>query len=395
MPLIICPECNSKISDKAAMCVHCGCPREFFNSEPNNAVTTIQKAVKKPVKRTKMKMPNGYGHIKHLGGNRRKPYAAYPPRRKTDYDDNGKELPIKALGYFKTRAQAETCLFEYRVMHNNDNSVGFTFADIYERWLQEYETKNKSPQSLVSYSAAYKNVECLHNVPITSIYKDELQKTLDSCELGISSLKNIKSLYNQMFKYCISNNIVQTNYAQYVEIKKEDDTVSGEPLTEEELKIYWKHKDDREVFQIALILIYTGLRVTELKVVEIDLKEKTLKGGLKNKHSKNRIVPIHPAIYEFVKNFDQQKYQSSTWRNKLYKALEKENLAYTKNGNKRTPHDFRHTFSWLADKYKIDDMSKHMLLGHLKGKDVESNTYGHRTLDELRTEMEKIIVPNL
>ena len=28
MALMICPECGSKISDKADQCIHCGCPIE-------------------------------------------------------------------------------------------------------------------------------------------------------------------------------------------------------------------------------------------------------------------------------------------------------------------------------------------------------------------------------
>ena len=47
-----------------------------------------------------------------------------------------------------------------------------------------------------------------------------------------------------------------------------------------------------------------------------------------------------------------------------------------------------------SDKYKIDDLSKHLLMGHSLGNDIEKSVYGHRTLEELRTEIEKIKVPN-
>ncbi len=32
----------------------------------------------------------------------------------------------------------------------------------------------------------------------------------------------------------------------------------------------------------------------------IDLKEKTFTGGLKNRYSRNRTVPIHSAVYEML-----------------------------------------------------------------------------------------------
>lgn len=33
-------------------------------------------------------------------------------------------------------------------------------------------------------------------------------------------------------------------------------------------------------------------------------------------------------------------------------------------------------------------------MGHSLGNDIEKSVYGHRTLEELRTEIEKIKVPN-
>ena len=95
-------------------------------------------------------------------------------------------------------------------------------------------------------------------------------------------------------------------------------------------------------------------------------------------------------------------YHGKTWletsandyRTKLfYPTLERVGLLYASNGTKHTPHDCRHTFSWLCDRYKIDDMSKHLLMGHALGSDVEKNVYGHRTFDELKHEIEKICIP--
>ena len=53
----------------------------------------------------------------------------------------------------------------------------------------------------------------------------------------------------------------------------------------------------------------------------------------------------------------------------------------------------RHTFSWLCDKYGVDDMSKHLLMGHSLGNNIERSVYGHRTFEELKTEINKIKVP--
>ena len=45
MALIYCPECGSRISDKALMCIHCGCPAEYYSKEKPIPVKDV-----KPIK---------------------------------------------------------------------------------------------------------------------------------------------------------------------------------------------------------------------------------------------------------------------------------------------------------------------------------------------------------
>ena len=40
MALIVCPECKSRISDKAENCPHCGLPAKYFLSEPSDDTRT-------------------------------------------------------------------------------------------------------------------------------------------------------------------------------------------------------------------------------------------------------------------------------------------------------------------------------------------------------------------
>ena len=56
-----------------------------------------------------MKLPNGYGSIQKLSGNRRKPYIV---RKTVGYDENGVQIR-KIVGYFETRTKAlqELALF--------------------------------------------------------------------------------------------------------------------------------------------------------------------------------------------------------------------------------------------------------------------------------------------
>lgn len=71
------------------------------------------------------------------------------------------------------------------------------------------------------------------------------------------------------------------------------------------------------------------------------------------------------------------------FRDKMYTQLT------TLGIEKHTPHDCRHTFSKLFEKYKVMENDRKRMLGHKIG-DVTNDTYGHRTLEDLRNEIEKI-----
>ena len=115
--------------------------------------------------------------------------------------------------------------------------------------------------------------------------------------------------------------------------------------------------------------------MSALKDWKVDMKEQTIYGGVK---TGKRTVPIHPAILKFVGKA--KSIQSKEFR----KGLSSYGI------KNHTPHDCRHTFSWLCDKYHVDLTSKHMLMGHSLGKDVEAKVYSHRTIEELREEINKI-----
>lgn len=376
--LISCPECNSQISDKAIACPHCGYP---INQQPIVAYSPQPRK-----SRSHMKLPNGFGSIKKLSGNRRKPYAVYPPLRQRDYDDNGRPPKLQTLGYFETWYEAYDCLSKY-----NDAYVdGKTFSEVYEEWFAKKfynELRPVSESTKQTYIAAYNACEVLHNKPISVITTSEMQDVInEKFKTAPSMALPLRKLFNQVFKFAFQEKYVNTNYAEFI-VQPSYSPEKGKPFDTEELQSLWEHKDVYEV-RIALILVYSGLRRGELKKTHIDLDRMVFEGGIKTTAGKERIVPIHPLIQDFVKDFNQSEYNFRSYSVVGFDKVKK--ACCLKPENKHTTHDCRHTFSWLCDKYKVDDFSKHLLMGHSVGTDVEKNTYGHRTLEELRTEIEKI-----
>ncbi len=392
MALTTCPECGHQVSDKALSCPGCGCPVKNTAGKIPSRSQRIDISMRP--RRKYKKLSNGFGSIKKLSGRRSRPFAAYPPV--TEFKLNGSPVTVPAIGYYADWYAAFDALREYHHNPYDLRSGSLTFADVYQQFYRDkYENRKKefSKSSKTSARTAYNNCAALHDRKFVELKKQDLQQVVDSCPLKHASLELIVSLFHEMYKYAISNDILDKDYSQFVTINIPDDDEKGEPFSQEELDILWDHKDVPYVDTI-LIMIYSGFRISAYKTMIYNLEERYFQGGVKTKNGKMRIVPIHEAIYDMACRYADSSFceNTSNYRRKFYSTLEHLGIATTASGKKHTPHDCRHTFSWLCDKYKVDNLSKHLLMGHSLGNDVEDAVYGHRTLEELRAEIQKIQV---
>lgn len=376
------------------------------------------------------KLPNSFGSIRYLGKNRRNCYAVHPP---ATIDSTGKVVRPPAICYVDDYLKGFAVLTAYKagtyrpgmekeleIAHTADTDAlisrilsdyntfkgteekhpethKLTFKEVYEQfyaWKFPDGTK-ASYSSMESYRTAYSNCKTLYNHTFEDLKAPDLQDVIDKCTLKKQSKAIILTLFKQMYKYAIYSEIVSENKALYVKVNANDDVEHGTPFSNQELKILWNNADDPEV-QLILIMCYSGWRIGEVSKLSIDLEGKYYQGGIKTKAGKDRIVPIHPAIYSFVRSKVESQgklltYTQKHHRDKLfYPTLER--LKITGNP-KHTPHDCRHTFSTLCEKYGVRENDRKRMLGHSFGNDVTNAVYGHRTLEELREEIEKIKVP--
>lgn len=140
---------------------------------------------------------------------------------------------------------------------------------------------------------------------------------------------------------------------------------------------------------MILIMCYSGFRISAYKTLEVNLKEKYFKGGIKTLTSKDRIVPIHSSIYHLVCRRIRRdgvllNQETGDFRRGMYTILQEIGV------ERHTPHDCRHTFSRLCEKYKVNENDRKRMLGHSFRGDITNEVYGHRTREELRAEIEKI-----
>lgn len=367
------------------------------------------------------RLPNGYGSIRYLGKGRRNPFAVHPPVK--EFDDEGRAVRPAALCYVDDWMKGFAVLTAYkagnytpgmemsldladhdprsletlagRILADYNHIKGtpkedtVTFADVYQEFYRwKYESgKEYSKASKASTQAAYKNCAVLHDRIFKELRYNDLQGVVDDCPLKYSSLELIVSLFKQMYAFADIQEYADRDYSAHVRINRPDDDESGVPFTDEELKIIWKHKADPTA-EFILIMCYSGFRIAAYTALEVNLREKYFRGGVKTAAGKDRTVPIHSCIFPLVKKRLKRdgKLLASpgVFRQDMYDFLEQYHIP------KHTPHDCRHTFSYLCEKYGVNENDRKRMLGHSFGRDITNQIYGHRTLEQLRAELEKI-----
>lgn len=358
---------------------------------------SIPTAIKQP-RRSKKRRPNGSGSIVKLSGKRRNPFQV---RVNTRIDERG--YPVyDIIGNFPDRVAAGIALAEYNKSPYDVNARKQTFAQVFANWYKlrfkaEHTAKGKT-STQYCYCAAFQKCAPLHDMPMSEIKAQDLQDILETPDLSHATLEHVQNLMKQLYKYCLQFDIVEKDCSKFIRITKEDDDVRGVPLTLEELAQLWEHKDVPFVDTI-LIYCYSGWRINELATMpleNIDLENRTFSGGLKTRYSKNRIVPIHSAIFPLVAARYNLQFKSLIYHDGSADINENKYREYFSKALKlcgieteHTPHDCRHTFNTLLDFAGVDRVARYKLMGH-KGKDINETVYTHKNLEQLREAVEAI-----
>lgn len=367
------------------------------------------------------RLPNGFGTIRYLGKGRRNPYAVHPPAHLDSvsgdvtnrppaicYVDDymvgiavltawhagryqpGYEITIKQEKCQQDGAGAisSRMLADYRKIAGMDLSQP-TFSEVYSRfYADKFADGHKYSKATESSTrAAYKNCGKLHNLAFCTLRHSDLQSVVDSCPLKYASLELIINLLHQMYKYALVNDLCEKDYSIGLKIKKADDDEQGIPFTTEELKkIYAARSDD--VAEMLIIMCLSGFRINEYVNIHVDINEWYFKGGSKTEAGKDRIVPVHPFVQNMVAG-RMERYgkllPDGVWKFRRHMDTLLKRLGI----QHHTPHDCRHTFSYLCEKYEVVENDRKRMLGH-SFNDITNRVYGHRDLSSLRLQIEKI-----
>lgn len=332
-----------------------------------------------------MRNPNGYGSVYKLSGNRRKPYTA---RITVDWDINGYPK-YKFIGYFETKKEAMLCLAKFNENPYDVDMQKSTVADMWEIFKERKFKDDTSKSKINIYKAGYKHLQPIHNIEIKKLKTYHIQKIIDNLENGYQSKSHIVMLIGQLFDIAIELDICNKNYAKFVDIGEKTKSTLHKPFTDEEIKALWDNVFIYNSAVYALLLIYTGLRPTELISIKTDnvfLNERYMIGGSKTKAGKDRIIPINEKIYPLICKIYNPETPSLIYYRDFKRGYDKFKKDWDREmqlmGLDHLPHDGRHTFASLMDTAGANKLSIKKIMGHSIS-DITDGVYTHKHVDEL------------
>lgn len=322
-----------------------------------------------------MRMPNSYGSVIKLSGKRRKPYGV-----RVTVGWNGKKQLRKYIGYYETKSEAILALAEYNKNPYDIDSKKITFQDVWDRWKEEeYENGTRSSQS--AWRSGYSHCEPLYTMRLHDIKYSHIKDLMK--DKGGSTQSQIKGICSKLFKYAIKMEWTDKNPALLVEIKKEKPK-EKKVFTEAEIKDIWVKVKDDDFYESVLILLYSGLRITEmLEIKQDNVFADYMIGGKKTDAGIDRIIPLHRKIRKFIKKrLDGGKYLFPNEEGNEcldYHAYQRE---FAKRFDNHTIHETRHTFASRMHSAEVNEITLKIIMGHSQS-DITSKVYIHKQKDEL------------
>lgn len=367
-----CPKCRREIPDDSNLCCYCG--RILHRTEP------------RPSKR-----PNGAGSVYKLTDKRRtRPWVVAKSG--------------KIMGYYATKTAAVEALGKLAGKPVGD-AIDLTMGEIHTLWMARHY-KDLTPKGRETYDNAWKKLQPLEGRKMRALRTHDVQAIINAQVAdgrARSTVDKVRMLYSQLCQYAMERDIIDRNYADFLELPRQG-AVIRDVFTEEEILCLKADADaGNETSMIIMILIYAGYRINELLQMprdQVDLALGVMYGGNKTEAGYTKVVPINAAIRPYVEYFmgkstgprllsgyDGNLTDHNFRRRDFVPTLRR--LGITREGRDLHPHCTRYTFATRAVSAGVDKDAIKRMIGHA---DFETTDryYVQTVIEDLKREMGKL-----
>lgn len=328
-----------------------------------------------------MKLPNGFGSIIKLSGNRRKPYAV---RRHGKY-----------LAYFASHDEALIYLAD---VNKQPDIIGseLTFAEIYRLEMAEHTVKISS-KTVNGYKSAFQHCQSLWSMKLKDIKVSDLQAVIANCGTGQPTQKKVRQIMHNVYRYAVKYQLISAtaDLSGYVDIDKLKKKYKKTPFNTRQLNRVKKIADSDDVLapwaKCIVMMCYCGTRPSEfLAILKADVKLKSryfVVRDSKTEAGRNRMVPISKKVLPYydwwlsqdgrtLVAMDGKPVSYSSFLKLFYRVCDAARC-------KHKPHECRHTCAtWLDDK-GANKLSIKRILGHATT-DITDGVYTHKSIAQLK-----------
>ena len=286
-----------------------------------------------------------------------------------------------------------------------------TFAQVYESFYAHkfgpHAARTLSEETRKAYDYAFRKLAPVRERRLDEVDIDTLEalvNRLAACGYSKTSVSRVVTLIHQLYRYAHARGYCRSDHGLCVEMPATREEVHHQDFTDGELRRIWEvyrkgSGADREIARMILIMCYSGFRIGEYETlrVEAGLETPYFQGGMKTAAGRGRVVPIHEGILQLVKEISQNgKYSflcgksAGRFRKEMKRFLVRIGVDDLDACRHHTPHSTRHTFSRLCESYGVSEADRKRMMGHSLKNDLTNGTYGHRSVEELKREIEKI-----
>lgn len=333
-----------------------------------------------------MKLPNGFGSITKLSGNRRRPFIA---RKTIGYSTTG--APIQtAVGYYASYLDALMALEKY----NRQDSIiapSVTLAQLYKAWIPR-QINRVGASAIEGYRTSLRHLRPIIAIPISALKFKDVQSCFDNMTtkegrpVGYATRKKARTLLNKLIQHGRTNELIDSaiDFGRDLDIGDNIPIRPHSRFTRRQINKVWAC--DMPERDIVLLLLYTGMRVSELLNMKkscvklrsryFDIKKSKTQAGI-------RIVPIHDAILPIVEHLMRSDGSYLLPCRTYSQGADRFNKVMTALNIRHTTHDCRHTVRSILNEKDGNQAAIDRLLGHCS-KSIGDAVYTHIRLPQLR-----------
>ena len=253
--------------------------------------------------------------------------------------------------------------------------------DLYDHFIQGNYFSSLSKSGQGAHKSSWTHLSSISQVLVSNVTKETFQHPINMLQKSgkkRETLAKVRNLCSLLCQEAMGLGLLVTNYGKLVQLPR-NDSCSALPFSSSEIKKIWLKADAGDITATSvLILIYTGMRPSELLSLEISTHiyyhstRMYFKTGSKTDAGNNRIIPVPDAILKYilllingrthgplVATTGGKFYRLDNWRPRCFNRLMAELEL-----SDHTPYSCRHTYADIQKRRKVAPEIMMEIMGH-------------------------------